>query len=262
MVGLRDYETLRVEGSDFSELLLFDGDLDAVDDATLIGLLSRAAHPVEYIHVQEFITSEGRSGLLDLSSQDPGWRRASVEAVRRTKNLSAALGGLPVVMHPGGITASESDHESLMSCLEESLDELGRSMLLLENMPWFYWYRKEQRRVANICVHPSDFERLEGKVEGFTLDMCHGYLSRPEGAPGFCRDFLDRFGDKVRHIHVSDARAPDHEGLQIGDGEVDFSILNGETPPVLVEVWDGHAYGGAGFRTGLERLRSLERSWH
>jgi sugar phosphate isomerase/epimerase len=261
MVGLRDFGSLRVEGSDFSELLLFDGDLDAIDDETLAGLVSRAAHPITYVHVQEFLTSGGRNDLLDLSSRDPDWRRASVEAIRRTKDLSTALGGLPVVIHPGGITPSESDHESLMSCLEESLDELGRSMLLLENMPWYYWYRKEERRVAGLCVHPSDLERVEGKVEGFTLDTCHGYLSRPEGAPGFCEDFLDRFGDKVLHIHASDARAPDQEGMQIGEGDVDFSVLRGEVPPVLVEIWGGHSDGGAGFRVGVERLRSLEASW-
>ncbi|HUU07757.1 MAG TPA: hypothetical protein VMW88_05040, partial [Thermoplasmata archaeon] len=92
MVGLRDFESLRVEGSDFSELLLFDGDLDAIDDETLVGLMSRAAHPITYVHAQEFLTCGGRNDLLDLSSIDPEWRRASVEVVRRTKDLSTALG--------------------------------------------------------------------------------------------------------------------------------------------------------------------------
>jgi sugar phosphate isomerase/epimerase len=261
MVGLGDFETLRVDGSDFSELLLFDRDLDSIDDAVLLRLMSRPACPIGFIHAQEFLTSYGRTGLLDLSSPDPEWRRASVGAVLRTKALSTALGGLPVVVHPGGIAPAEADCGPLMSCLEESLEELGRSMLLLENMPWYYWHRKEERCIANVCVHPEDFERVEGLVEGFTLDLCHGYLSRPEGAPGFCRDFMDRFGDKVLHIHASDARAPDQEGLQIGDGEVDFSVLHGEVPPVLVEIWDGHSDGGAGFRTGVQRLRSLEASW-
>jgi N-acetylneuraminate synthase len=70
---------------------------------------------------------------------------------------------------------------------------------------------------------------------------------------------MERFGEKVMHVHASDAVAPDREGLQVGDGEVDFSVLMGMSVPVLVEIWNGHADGGAGFRVGIERLREMYR---
>ncbi|MCU0853138.1 MAG: hypothetical protein MUC90_07820, partial [Thermoplasmata archaeon] len=89
-----------------------------------------------------------------------------------------------------------------------------------------------------------------------------GYLSRTEGDQGYCRRFLDALGAKVRHIHVSDARAPDSEGLQIGDGQIDFSILKDASVPITVEIWNGHLEEGQGFWLGIERLRALERSWH
>jgi len=136
--------------------------------------------------------------------------------------------------------------------------ELGPAQLLLENMPWFYWLHKRDRMVSNLCVSVEDMERFAGLVSGLTLDACHGYLSRPEGDGSYCQRFMDRFGSAVRHLHVSDAAAPDREGLQIGEGEIDFSWLTGSDLPIVVEIWNGHENGAAGFRKGVERLRHME----
>ena len=94
-------------------------------------------------------------------------------------------------------------------------------------------------------------------VEGFTLDVCPGYLSRPSGDASYCSGFLAAFGTKTHHLHVSDAKAPDREGLEIGEGEIDFSFLRDVKMPVLVEIWKGHEQNGRGFKLGIERLRIL-----
>jgi N-acetylneuraminate synthase len=99
--------------------------------------------------------------------------------------------------------------------------------------------------------------RREG-VEGFTLDDCHGYLSRPSGDSSYRSEFLSAFGAKPHHLHVSDAKAPDRESLEIGEGEIDFSFLRDVHMPVLVEIWKGHEQNGRGFKQGIERLRALE----
>jgi len=98
-------------------------------------------------------------------------------------------------------------------------------------------------------------------VEGFTLDVCHGYLSRPDGDTSYCSEFLSALGTKTHHLHVSDAKAPDSEGLEIGEGEIDFSFLRDVKVPILVEMWKGHEHNGRGFKQGTERLRALERSF-
>lgn len=138
-----------------------------------------------------------------------------------------------------------------------SLKELGRRKLLLENMPWYYWLRKSERMISNIGVAIEDLGRYADMVDGFVLDTAHGYLSMPSGDPLFIGEFLSTFGKKVKHMHASDAAAPDGEGLQIGDGEIDFSFLTNVKIPVLVEIWRGHENLGEGFRTGIERLRSI-----
>jgi len=259
MVGLRDFRALRVSGADFSELLLFDGDLEGITPELVGALKAHQSPPIEFLHVQEFLKCHGEKELVDLSSDDEGIRERSVEVVARTRHLADELGRLKIVVHPGGIRPEAGSHERLLSNLRQSLADLGPRALLLENMPWYYWYRKEHRYVSSLCVTVEDMTSLEDLVEGFALDACHGYLSRPEGDPGYCARFLGSLARKTLHVHASDALPPDREGLQIGEGNIDFSIFSEIEVPILVEVWRGHADGGAGFRVGIERFRAFER---
>ncbi len=261
MTTLSDYRTLRVPGASFSELLLFDGDLDKLDSDALRSLVDFDGPPVEYVHAQEFLRVGRREEMVDLASEDERVRRKSVETIERTRDLAHALADLQVVIHPGGIRREKGDRALLMENLMRSLGELGPDSLLLENMPWHYWLRKQERFVSSLCVSIEDIEELVDLVEGFTLDTCHGFLSRPEGDPDYCARFVSSLGRKTLHVHASDALPPDREGLQIGDGEVDFSILKLIDVPVIAEVWRGHADGGKGFRIGIERLREMEKTW-
>lgn len=256
MVTLRDYSAMDVPGLSFNELLLFDGDLDLVDDG-LKASLGRTRPPVEFVHAQEFMTVDGRKELVDLASDNESIRSRSMDVISRTRELARVLGPVPVVMHPGGIRPSKAGSERLGANLEESLRSLGPSLLLLENMPWHYWLHKSVRSFSNLCISVDDVERFAGLVEGLTLDVCHGYLSTPKGDGTYSQRFMARFGDAVRQLHVSDAAVPDKEGLQIGEGEVDFSWLKGSRLPMVVEIWNGHQKGAKGFRIGVERLRRL-----
>lgn len=259
MVSVDDFANMRVQESQFSELLLFDGDVERLLSGNLLDRIIESHPPIQYVHVQEFINHDGTDVLVDLSSEDETVRRQSVQVVAATRSIAHDLDDSPVVLHPGGIRKTMVDRQALLSNLDRSLDELGQTSLLMENMPWYYWYRKRERLVSNICVTIEDLVRFQDKVDGFTLDTCHGFLSNADGDPGYCTRFMDVFGDKVVHIHASDARTPDKEGLQIGDGDVDFSFLRDVEIPVLAEVWNGHANGGEGFKVAIERLRSLER---
>ena len=260
MVTLNDFRILALPDSEFAELLLFDKDRERVTKELIKDLRDRARPEIRFVHTQEFVTYKGREVLLDLSAEEEGLRNESVMSVSHARELAASLGDVKVVVHPGGVHDQMKDRERLLTNLELSLSELGPSKLLLENMPWYYWHRKLGRMVANICVTIEDMNRFEQLVEGFTLDVCHGYLSRPEGNPEYWDEFLATLGRKTRHLHLSDARAPDKEGLQIGDGEIDFSILRRIDVPILVEIWKGHEQNGRGFKVGIERLRVLEKN--
>ncbi len=261
MLTLRDFRTLTVPGANFSELLLSNGDLDKFDMRLLQDIILHAHPRIAFIHTQEFVTYEGREELLDLASEDPELRSLSVRTVNRTRDIAALLGGAQVVIHPGGVRRDGADRSALLSNLERSLRILGTFRLLLENMPSYYWLRRSEKLRSNVGVSLEDVLRFAGLVEGVVLDSSHGYLSKPRGDPTFSSKFIKVFGRRVHHVHVSDAMAPDREGLQIGDGRVDFSFLKQVSVPVLVEIWNGHESRGHGFRTAIERLRSMEEAW-
>lgn len=260
MISLDDYRDLQIKDSDFSELLLFDGDLTRLLEGRIIEGVAEANPPVRYLHVQEFFSENGVSQLVDLSSDDESIRLRSVQIVAATRSVAHDILGSQVVIHPGGIRTSVENGRRLLANLQLSLHQLGPDSLLIENMPWCYWLKKRQRLVSNHCVAIEDFSRLEGLVEGFVLDICHGYLSSKDGDQAYCERFMSTYGNRVKHIHASDARAPDQEGLQIDEGDIDFSFLHDVDVPILAEVWNGHTNSGDGFRVAIERLRSLEKS--
>ncbi len=259
MVSLRDFRALSVD-ADFHELLLFDGDLGRVK-AGILPQLRSASPGIEFVHAQEFVEHDRKEHLLDLASENPILRELSINTVNDTRILAESLGSSLIVIHPGGIRASSSDPEALMRNLEDSLDRLGPERLLLENMPWYYWEKGKGRMVSSICVSLDDVLRAAELTAGLVLDTAHGYLSTREGNQRFLDDFVGSAGDKLKHIHVSDAHAPDSEGLQIGDGDIDFSFLAESHVPMMVEIWNGHEDGGSGFREGIRRLRAMEREW-
>lgn len=261
MLSLKDFRTLSVPGAGFSELLLFDGDLDRFDMRLLQDIIIHAHPKIKFIHTQEFITYDGRQELLDLASEDPELRSVSVRTVNRTRDIASLLGGAQVVFHPGGVRKGAADRQALMNNLERSLRILGPFRLLMENMPSHYLLRKSEPLKPVLGVTIEDVLRFAGLVDGVVLDTSHGYLSKPHGDPEFNERFVTVFGRKLQHLHISDALAPDREGLQIGDGRVDFSFLSKVSSPALVEVRDGHEARGQGFKTAIQRIRSLEGAW-
>jgi CBS domain-containing protein len=65
----------------------------------------------------------------------------------------------------------------------------------------------------------------------------------------------------VRHLHVSDGAGTSGEGLQVGDGTVNFvpllPVLLERQPTLIPEIWMGHHENGLAFRTALERLTDI-----
>lgn len=207
IVSLKDYMTMNVSKADFSELLLFDGDMAHLTEHSLQEMSRRVRPPIAFIHAQEFITHKGREELLDLASENEELRAACISTIELTRDYAAALGGVGVVIHPGGIRKSLDGREELLSNLERSLRSLGPNQLLLENMPWFYWHRKVDKMLSTICVSVEDLGRFSNLVEGLTLDVCHGYLSTSDGDPGYCSRFLSSLGSKTL-TRTSQMRAP------------------------------------------------------
>ena len=76
-------------------------------------------------------------------------------------------------------------------------------------------------------------------------------------------EFLNKVSPYTAHMHIADAAGIDGEGLQIGDGEIEFSsIMNtiaSLMPSVsfIPEIWQGHKNRGQGFWIALDRLEKV-----
>ena len=71
-------------------------------------------------------------------------------------------------------------------------------------------------------------------------------------------------GKFVEYLHIADADGFDSEGLQIGDGTVNFrelsQILSKYCPnvPFIPEIWQGHKNEGEGFWKSLTLLEQYK----
>ena len=72
---------------------------------------------------------------------------------------------------------------------------------------------------------------------------------------------MERLLPLARYIHASDAVGVDGEGLQVGEGTIDFRPLapfvRNTDLTVTTEIWQGHKYGGEGFYTAIDRLAKI-----
>jgi len=94
------------------------------------------------------------------------------------------------------------------------------------------------------------------KVTGFKVcyDLCHAQLYCNKQQISLINQ-LKIIQDDVEHFHISDADDIDGEGLQFGEGSMEFDniipILNNH----LEKGFTIEVYGGKGFREFLEKVK-------
>jgi len=245
----------------FLETFIFPHDLKNIGVDELVQRFGASGLPV-VVHVPEY---HGEV-FVDLASDEPSVRRTSIEAVRLSIKLADALGSPHIVLHPGGISENGLDRPRAIKRLHKALEELSYDKFYLENMPWFYFKARRTRgrtvRVrSNIMIAPEDYAQVLDNIAGMTLDICHGFLSTKEGSMKNLLALFDAYPKLPRYLHISDAKAPDGEGLQLGDGDIEFDQIchrlrkDGEDWWGIPEIMDGHRNGGKGFAKALRILK-------
>jgi sugar phosphate isomerase/epimerase len=255
-----DAEPLAKLGTDLMEIYVAERDLwDHQDE--MERTFNRISHDqgIELVvHSQAYFIDSGNYHLLDLASHDEGIRKKSKSIVNKTLNFASMINASYVIVHPGGINPNKIDGEILLTTLTKSLKEIGDERILVENMPWFYIMRNQEIWRSNICKRADDFFRFLDFVGGLTLDICHAYLTTKEGGNHYIERMKNDLRDQIKHVHVSDAKPPHHEGLQIGEGLVDFTLLGDFNVGIVPEIMGGHENNGEGFLEAIKRLRHYE----
>lgn len=146
-------------------------------------------------------------------------RLASVGEMLASLETAAMLGAEKVVLHPSAVSGLGSLVPELVRPL--AFDFLERMVvragelevtLCLENMFPRYGF----------CVEVADFSLIFSRFPELrmTLDIAHAHIDGGKGRR--LRQLLDRCGDRIAHVHVSDNLGKRDDHLEVGKGTIDF----------------------------------------
>jgi N-acetylneuraminate synthase len=134
--------------------------------------------------------------------------------------------------------------------------------LIPQTMAPFPWHFGGQR-FQNLFVQ---IDEILDWCQKLKLRMCFDISHTRLTCNHFGIDFY-AFAEKIAplsaHLHLGDAKGLNGEGLQIGDGDIDFvrlgNILRQGCPQssFIPEIWQGHKNGGEGFWIALEKLEGM-----
>ena len=221
------------------------------------------------VHAPELFAG---SKLMDLATPDEALRRYSLEQTqaviditRGLKKFSPKTKRPPIVANIGGFTMDEplppEEKAERYRIFAQSLKELDMDGVELtpQTMAPFPWHFGGQRH-QNIFIFPEESAAFCARHD---LRMCVDISHTKLAANHFGFDFaqgLAQLGPHTAHLHFGDAKGLDGEGLQVGEGEIDFDEIgkvlrkHAPTASFIPEIWQGHKNMGEGFWTALERL--------
>lgn len=212
--------------------------------------------------------------ILNLADDDPEKRERSVRDLQRVVDLTRALAPIfpaterPVVIVSMGGFSKDAPipKERRPELYERVIEALGRLdddgvEVVAQTLPPFPWYLGGQLH-CNLFVDPVDTAQFAvDSGRRLCFDVSHSKLAANHAKESF-RDWTEILAPHAAHLHLVDAAGVDGEGLQIGDGEIDFSVLAEQLDRLapdawfIPEIWQGHKNGGEDFWIALERLEA------
>ncbi len=210
--------------------------------------------------------------ILDLASSDEEYRDASTKNIQRcidhTKELKKFFPNTArpqIVVNVGGFSRhghlKKEDLDDMYKRVADSLSKLdkGGVEIIIQTMPPYPWLLGGQM-FHNLFLDPESIAKFCQEY-GYRIcfDVSHSYLAANHLGRTLT-EYINIVGPYIAHIHMVDGAGVGEEGLQIGEGTIDFKQLGfdlGRVAPqvhFIPEIWQGHENGGEGFWVALERL--------
>lgn len=223
------------------------------------------------VHAPELFAN---SKLMDLATPDEEYRKFSILETQRVIDITRSLKQFfpkslrpMIVANIGGFSMDEPlPQEELPFYYErflKSLKELDMDgvEIIPQTMAPFPWHFGGQR-YQNIFIHSREILKwARDNNMRICFDVSHTKLACNYYELDFY-GFAEEIAPVTAHIHMGDAKGLNGEGLQIGEGEIDFTrlgkILKNGCPAAsfIPEIWQGHKDGGSGFWLALDKLES------
>jgi len=215
------------------------------------------------VHAPEF----WERTLVDLCALDEKQRLDSIALMQRSIDLTRQMAPHfkqvtpKVIIHPGAASLDHpiEDRERLYANLEDSLGRIDAEgvELLLENLPPHPWYFGGQW-LTNAFM---DAHEIRDFLVPRGLKMCFDTSHLKLYCNWSHTDFYEQAAillPLASHLHLADGSGLDGEGLQIGEGNIDwvhfFRVSKDYHGTMIPEIWRGHQYGGQGFVLAIQRL--------
>jgi N-acetylneuraminate synthase len=213
------------------------------------------------VHAPEYM----KRHYLNPAAENRDERKLAIVTLRKslevTKQVAESFQGVPkFIVHPGGITLQPSSHpERLLEIFADTLSQIATEgvEILPENLPPRPWVFGGEW-ITNIFLRSKEIKDfLDGTGRKMCFDTSHAGL----GCAVTGEDLIEMITflrPYIRHLHVADGAGVGDEGLQIGEGTIDWSrvmaALAGYEHTMVPEIWQGHLHGGRGFLQALMRL--------
>ena len=210
--------------------------------------------------------------LVDLASRDQDHWERSIAEVQRTIDITRRLTHwFPAEQEPimvvtmGGFTTDRhiapEERTPKYERIADALQRLDASgvRIAAQTLPPFPWLMGGQQ-YHNLFLDPRDtaeFARTTGT--DLCLDVSHSKLASTFLNIPFS-ETVELLAPHTIHLHLVDATGVDGEGVQVGEGDVDWPALADQLDrlvpdaPFIPEIWQGHINNGEGFWTALDRL--------
>jgi N-acetylneuraminate synthase len=210
--------------------------------------------------------------VMDLCAAEDDYRNRSIAELQRVVDVTRQLASHftraarpMIIVNAGGFSADGplpvSARAALYARIADALKQVDQTgvEIIPQTMPPFPWHFGGQRYHNLFMTADETVEFCSRHGYRVCLDISHSQLSCTHFSASF-KDYLEQVGPYSAHLHMVDADGVDGEGLQIGEGMVDFAMvaemLDKHAPRAsfIPEIWQGHKNDGAGFWTALDRL--------
>ena len=209
--------------------------------------------------------------IIDLASIDVEIRNKSLNELKYVIEVGNDLfirSSKKKVPHFVINVGGHSDHnffkydlkQKLLDNLFESINSLdfGELKPVVQSMPPYPWHLGG-RRYHNLFVDFDDFSALYKNLKiKICLDTSHSYLACKFLNKNFYME-IEKNKKYIDYIHLSDANSSDGEGLQLGEGEINFKKLKKyiETIDFIPEIWEGHIDNFHGFKIAINEINNF-----
>ncbi|MDO5633879.1 MAG: N-acetylneuraminate synthase family protein [Micrococcus sp.] len=210
--------------------------------------------------------------LLNLASEDDEHWERSIRELQRVIDITRQMRPWfnceqdPVVVASlGGFTkdafASAEELPAMYARVAAGLARVNTEgvRLCAQTLPPFPWYMGGQL-YCNLFVQAqdtADFAREHGV--SLCFDVSHSKLAANYYKRPFS-EYVELLAPLAEHLHLVDSVGIDGEGVQVGEGEIDWPVtaqqLDRLAPKAsfIPEIWQGHVNNGEGFWKALDRL--------